>query len=489
MADPTLGPWTLHELSRLKSHHPAWRLIAADHSTFIISVLHHIFLRDHRRQVPENEMLRRLDDHLFQARTTPQGQDRFPRSAADYLATWTSDASGWLRATYPAGQDEPVYDLTAAAERAIDWVGSLSGRSFVGTESRLRTVVELLRQIRDGTQADPAHRLAELERRRAQLDEEIERARAGEVPLMNDAAIRDRFQLVSTTARTLLADLREVEQNFRQLDRATRTRVAQWDGGKGSLLDEVLGHRDSIAHSDQGRSFQAFWDFLMSAQRQEEFDELLEAVLALPAVQAMATDPRQRRMRDDWLQAGEHAQRTVARLSEQLRRFLDDRAALENRRIVQLIRDIERHAGHLSAAPPDGPCMGIETPTAEISLPMDRPLFTPPRTVRFSREPAVMGVSDADATALFSQHYVDPELLAGHVRQCLWEADAVPLTTVIDRHPLDEGLAELVGYLRLASADRVLVRAEIDESKRDIVSWFDGEDQRSADIPRVVFTR
>jgi hypothetical protein len=33
----------------------------------------------------------------------------------------------------------------------------------------------------------------------------------------------------------------------------------------------------------------------------------------------------------DWLEAGEHTQRTVAQLSQQLRRFLDDRAFLENR--------------------------------------------------------------------------------------------------------------------------------------------------------------
>ena len=42
---------------------------------------------------------------------------------------------------------------------------ALQGRAFVGTESRLHIVVELLRQIVHGTEAAPEARLAELHRR------------------------------------------------------------------------------------------------------------------------------------------------------------------------------------------------------------------------------------------------------------------------------------------------------------------------------------
>src|SRR4029078_3356719 len=102
--------------------------------------------------------------------------------------------------------------------------------------------------------------------------------------------------------------------------------------------------RDSIADSDQGRSFQAFWDFLMSARRQEELTSLLDHVLNLPQISAPKPDERTRRIHYDWLEAGEHTQRTVAQLSQQLRRFLDDRAFLENRRILDLLHGIESKA-------------------------------------------------------------------------------------------------------------------------------------------------
>jgi S-adenosyl methyltransferase/Protein of unknown function (DUF3375) len=65
----------------------------------------------------------------------------------------------------------------------------------VGTESRLQVIVGLLRQIVFGTESDPGERLAELRRQRDALD-----------------------------------DFREVEENFRKLDRQLREKIAGWHG-------------------------------------------------------------------------------------------------------------------------------------------------------------------------------------------------------------------------------------------------------------------
>ena len=49
-------------------------------------------------------------------------------------------------------------------------------------------------------------------------------------------------------------------------------------GRKGLLLERIFGERDAIADSDQGRSFRAFWDFLMAPVQQEELSDLLDHV-------------------------------------------------------------------------------------------------------------------------------------------------------------------------------------------------------------------
>ena len=144
-----------------------------------------------------------------------------------------------------------------------------------------------------------------------------------------------------------------MEQNFRELDRAVRERIATWEGGKGALLEEIFGDRDAIAESDQGKSFRAFWDFLMSQSRQSELSTLLRKAFELEGVRELAPDRRLLRIHYDWMEAGEVAQRTVGRLSEQLRRYLDDRTWLENRRIMQLIRELEQQALAVREEPPE----------------------------------------------------------------------------------------------------------------------------------------
>src|ERR1700751_3590804 len=142
----------------------------------------------------------------------------------------------------------------------------------------------------------------------------------------------------------LLSDFREVEQNFRSFDPAVRGGIAAWEEGKGALLQEIFGERDAIADSDQGKSFRAFWDFLMSPTRQNELSEMLAKVFELAPVQELKPDRGLVRIHYDWVQPGEVTQRTVARLSEQLRRYLDDKAWQDNRRIMKLVKDIEQHA-------------------------------------------------------------------------------------------------------------------------------------------------
>jgi flagellar motility protein MotE (MotC chaperone) len=97
----------------------------------------------------------------------------------------------------------------------------------------------------------PDARIAELRRQRQRIDDQIERIEAGEVDLLDSSAVRDRYQQFANTARDLLADFREVEENFRKLDRRLREKIAGWQGGKGELLDDVLGSRESISGSDQ----------------------------------------------------------------------------------------------------------------------------------------------------------------------------------------------------------------------------------------------
>ncbi|EKU83607.1 DUF3375 domain-containing protein [Massilia timonae] len=465
--------------------HPSWRLLAADHAPMIASFLHRSFVAPNVRTIARQQLVSQLDDHLYQLHELT-GEQLFPKPAASYLDDWASDDRGWLRKYYPPGEDEPHYDLTSPAEQALEWLQGLGQRAFIGTESRLMTVFDLLKQIADGTELNPRARIAELQKRKADIDAEIARIKEGHLTLMEPTQVRERFLQMAATARELLSDFRALDQNFRMLDRSVRERIATWDGGKGELLQQIFGWRDLITESDEGKSFRAFWDLLMSPSRQDELGKLLEQVMALAPIRELEPDGRLRRIHYDWLEAGEVTQRTVARLSEQLRRYLDDQAWLENRRIMELIRQVEQKALSLRGQVPDAAFADIDDAGPEFALPMERLLYTPP----FKADIRAVEVEEAGATALsdalFEQVYVDQVRLASNVRRALQTRSQVSLAAVVMDNPIEQGLAELATYLKLATQD---VAAVIDDERDECVRWTgaDGH-QRQATLPMVIFT-
>lgn len=465
--------------------HPSWRLLAADHAPMIASFLHRSFVAPNVRTIARQQLVSQLDDHLYQLHELT-GEQAFPKPAASYLDDWASDDRGWLRKYYPPGEDEPHYDLTSPAEQALEWLQGLGQRAFIGTESRLMTVFDLLKQIADGTELNPRARIAELQKRKADIDAEIAQIKEGHLTMMEPTQVRERFLQMAATARELLSDFRALDQNFRTLDRSVRERIATWDGGKGELLQQIFGWRDLITESDEGKSFRAFWDLLMSPARQDELSKLLEQVMALAPIREMEPDARLRRIHYDWLEAGEVTQRTVARLSEQLRRYLDDQAWLENRRIMELIRQVEQKALAMRGQIPDAGFTAIDEPAPDVALPMERLLYTPP----FKADLHAVEIEEAGVTiaadALFDQVYVDQVRLMSNVRRALQTRSQASLAAVVAEHPIEQGLAELATYLKLATQD---VAAVIDDERTESIGWT-GDDgrQRQATLPMVIFT-
>ncbi len=483
-------------LESLRQHHPAWRFLASPHAPLMASFLQKAFIDKNTRIIAQAELTEALEDELFQLRNI-LGEDKFPRSATVYLDDWAATEKGWLRKFYRQNSDEAHYDLTPATEKALAWLENLGQRSFVGTESRLLTLFELLRQLSDGSEADIPTRLRELKKQRDAIDTEIAQTLQGKISLLDETALKDRFMQFSQQARELLSDFREVEHNFRQLDRSVREQIATWESSKGELLTQIMGERDAIADSDQGASFRAFWDFLMSPERQDDFGERLDKVLALPAIRELEPDSRTRRVHHDWLEAGEHTQRTVALLSQQLRRFLDDQAWLENRRIMEILHGIESKAlvlrDTLCGPRVDSGFMAIAQAGADIDMPMERPLYKPPIKPFIDNIRLEAGDQSFDTSALYSQTVVDKAAIAAHLRQSLQRQSQISLSQLCRARPLDQGLAELLAYLELGRErgdDSVHFTMMIDEKTEETVSWLDQRQQTiTARMPRVIYLR
>ncbi len=127
-------------LDSLRLHNPAWRLLRSDHAPLLASFLQRVFVAPNVRVMAAADLAEALEDELFALRQS-LGDKAFPKSAMEYLNDWSAADKGWLRKFYREGTDEAQFDLTPATEKAIAWLVQLGARQFVGTESRLLTLV------------------------------------------------------------------------------------------------------------------------------------------------------------------------------------------------------------------------------------------------------------------------------------------------------------------------------------------------------------
>ena len=472
------------DLVAARRTHPAWRLLAADNAPLVLGFCSRVFLEPNQRSLPAPDVVEALEDYLVGLRVLEP--DDYPKSAEAYLADWSRPETGWLRRHYPPGAEVANYEPTPAVEVATKFCRDLGPREFVGTASRLLTIRTLLRDLSAGAATDPAARLAALTRQRDEIDAAIAAVTEGRGAPMDDTAVRETYAQVATTARELLADLRSVEAAMRGLDREVRARVTAWDGPRGELLETVFGSQEAIGASDQGRSWQAFWDHLLSGTGQQELDGLLVTARGIPALEGRTAEG-ELLLRRDLYTAATSTQATVASLSAQLRRFLDEAAAAEERRINELIREALAAALEVTRAGVDVAGLATELPDlrAELTLPLERPLYA----VRLDDDIAGVDAAaddadDMDLTDLLDHVSVDLARLGAAVSDSrARRGRSVSLGEVVTDHPLQQGLAELVGYLQVDDVGTV------EGEGTEQVSWTDASGVvRRALLPLIVFS-
>jgi hypothetical protein len=177
----------------------------------------------------------------------------------------------------------------------------------------------------------------------------------------------------------------------------------------------------------------------------------------------------------------------VRQISEQLRRFLDDQVWLENRRVLDLVRAVESAALELRDKPP---IFGLEVdePGIEIALPFERPLYQLPAAVAVESQIAVT-TEEVDTDLLFSQTFVDQARLVEIIRSVLPEGSMALLSDVIALHPIEQGAAEIVGYLALNDEDMAVDMDDTDETFLEYSDPADPDITKRARLPKVTVRR
>lgn len=464
------------------SQHKAVSLLRKEHAPLIIAFCHAVFRARNRQTYAASELIALLSDFLFSAN---DGGERFPGTPKYYLEQWTQ--AGFLRQFYEVDQEEATIELTPATEKVLQWVTELDRPEFVGTESRLLQIFDLLRNLAFESTLDKDARLKELLRRRQEIDEEILALEEDSLQRLDPTRIRERYFLVEETAGKLLSDFRQIEANFRQLNTQVREDRITKQGSRGQILDDIFEAHDLIMHSDQGKSFSAFWEFLMDQRKQDELDELIQSTFEQPELTGFRPRSVVPRLKMALVDAGDRVHKTTDRLVEQLRRFLAAKTYLENKRAADVIQQIEELALQVRNEPPlQRNFLSIQHKPI-IRLVMDRGLYEPPETAKVDSRHLQVGQADVSTDALYDQLYVDPAALRERIRLLLRGRTQISLREIVEEVPIEKGLSELVAYFGIATAYERNRRATINEAVRETIYYRHDDRTFQVELPQTIF--
>jgi hypothetical protein len=471
------------------------KLIRAQNAPLIISFLYKEFKEGNCFVIPHIELLPKLSDFIEYANTkgfsptdTEELNENNVEKAKKYLDNWTEQ--GFLR-KYPDENGEHVYELTGDAEKAINWIDSLRKREFVGTESRFKDIFHKLQSLLENSTDDPQAKIRDLERQKVLIENEIRQIKISQhVPVYNDTQIKERFYEINKLAKDLLGDFREVEQNFKDIIRTIYEKQSDRNYTKGNILGYALDALDELKQKDQGKSFYAFWHFLVNNQSQEEFRVLIDDVYVLLNKRNIPYEDDRflKRLKSMLYQAGKKVVESNKQLSAKLNKILSERNMVEGRRTMELIADIRNTALRIYKSPPkDDAFIYIDGDTDLFST-MARPLT---ETLHEETEKAIpTQVPAFDLTALhfenlFNQFTVNKQELQENINTFLKAKKQVSLAEIVKNKPIKKGLSEVLTYMSIASQSNKHIISQTDYVLIDI-----GQNpKRTVKIPQIIFTK
>ncbi len=467
---------------------PAARLIRATNAPMILSFFYRVFKRENQPLVPEGTLRSLLQAHLDELREADQ--EATWKSAADYLADWCHVEQPYLSKRYVTGSNEPVFQLTGDIEKVLLWLESLQETRFVGTESRLHGILNGLDEIIKFASADPKERIerlnSEIERLQAELNEIKQ---TGYVSTYSPVQINERFAQLSATARELMSDFRQVEENFKRIAREIAARHNQADITKGNLVAHLLDSTDAIKTSEQGQSFFAFWELLLAQDKHAKFNEQVDVVLNLDVLAVNnKSDTFLRKLFSHLLREGEQVVKAHQRMSSSLRRVLDTAHLGEQRRLAGLLTEIQGEAHRLALSPPTDDRFFEISDFPDIYDGVDRQPWQPsnPTNLSTSIEVASVSMSRADIMSFRNLPQIQIHELKRRVEQCLLKEHLITLKKILELYPPQYGVMEVIGYLIIAAGDsRHYVGDEANETEVVEIP----PDRQQWRIPAVLFGR
>lgn len=416
-----------------------------------------------------------------------QYTDTYEEKAAKYIRKWTD--SGFLT-NYRNEDGEIYYELSSHSSKVIDWLAALGQEEYIGTESKFKTIISQLRVLVEYTNEDRKTRLQLLEDKKMEIEHQIQQLEMGEdVMVFEEYEIVPRFQQINKLAKELLTDFKDVDDNFKTIIKEIYQKQIDPTSEKGGILQYTFDALDELKSSSQGKSFYAFWEFLLAREMQSELDSMITDLFrTLKERNIDHSDTFLLNMVEYLYQSGRKVYQTNDKMAAKLSRIIRENEmsrADVSKHLVQKIKnkliEISKKGRrpNISLTVDDG---------MEISIPFDRRItFEQSENTEYDSIPEADTLSIEELGELgkvFGNVYVDRKVLVNNIRETMKGKSQVTLQDVVEQFPLKQGLPELFAYF---GALGQFTHKSVNEEKRQAIV-FDRENNKRILIPEIIIS-
>lgn len=413
--------------------------------------------------------------------------DTYDEKAVKYIKKWTD--SGFLT-NYRNEDGEIYYELSSHSSKVIDWLSGLKQEEYIGTESKFKTIITQLRELVEYTNEDREKRLQLLEDRKDEIERQIRQLKMGEdVKVFEEYEIVPRFQQINKQAKELLTDFKDVDDNFKDIIREIYQKQIDPTLSKGGILEYTFDALEELKESPQGKSFYAFWDFLLARDMQSELEELItELFQTLKDRNIDSNDIFLQNMVSYLYESGRKVYQTNDKMAEKLSRIIRENESSRSDVAKRIVQEIKNALIELSKANKK-PDISLEVEDGlEISIPFDRKLtYEQSENLVYDLKPESdeLTLDELDSLGkVFSNVTIDRRLLEQNIQKTMAGKSQVTLSEVIGQHPLKQGLPELFAYFGTLNQ---FPHKTVDERKSCAIV-FDKENNKRIRIPEIIIS-
>lgn len=477
---------TLAESYKALRRQTAWSLLAADTGPETLALLQ-VLLFDTERRLPNSV----FTDRLMRLMNELSVQTVTREAAAARIAQWRQ--AGYVVRSFAENDAEPVYELSVGAFEAIRFVSGQTVQRISPTESRLELLIHAMKKLVDDTDENVEKRVARLKAEKRAIDERIRALRDGRVSTVSAVEVQAQVYDILAMIEALNGDFLRVRDSFYELSEKIHADVMASDSSRGRILEQFFAGYDSIAESDEGRTFTAFYRFLSSELSTREIEELVDALSERDFWKEMQERRREaiEEIQADLSRRARETQQVMKRLASSLRYFVQSREYQQNRRLAQLIEETRRlslQALRDGAVGARSTVFEADQSFVSASSAGEAELYDP-ETAGGGERLAIADVPAVDLAALaerLAASEINYARLKETIELCFRDRETVTVGEVMAKFPASQGLASVIGYLHLAVQRAVPPK----DGAEEIILWKNrfGETMRGR-VPAYIFAR